>query len=69
MLKKDKQEEYWELLRAQAKEENDLLRKISKSVVAHYKISADVYQSWIETYLEEADNQDKLQKFRENLRR
>jgi len=44
------------------------LRKISKSVVAHYGVSPDVYQGWIETYLEKADNQRKLLAFREELR-
>ena len=44
------------MLKSHAKEENDLLRKISKSVVKHYGVSADVYQSWIEAYLEKLEN-------------
>ena len=40
----DKQKDaYWKLLEEQFKEENNLLRKISKSVVAHFNVSADVY--------------------------
>ena len=38
-----KDEEYWQLLKLQCRQENDLLRKISKSVVAFYKISPSVY--------------------------
>ena len=45
------------------------LRKISKSVVSYYGVSAAIYQDWIETYLEEAENQQKLMEFRENLRK
>ena len=44
------------------------MRKISKSVVAHYKISPAVYQDWIETYLEQAENYKKLVEFRDELR-
>lgn len=53
----------------QSRQENNLLKKISKSVVAFYKISPPVYQGWIETYLEQADNQTKLINFREELRK
>ena len=60
---------YWKLLESQAKEENILLKKISKSVVAHYGVSASVYQGWIETYLEKAENQEKLMNFRQELRK
>ena len=56
------------MLKEQAKEENDILRKISKSVVSFYGVSASVYQDWIETYLEKADNQKKLMSFRNGLR-
>ena len=51
---------YWDLLKSQTKEENDLLRKISKNVVAHYKVGADFYQGWMETYVEKAENRQKL---------
>lgn len=45
-----------------------LLRKISKSVVAHYKIGPTVYQGWIEVYMEKSENQAKLMEFRQELR-
>ena len=64
----DENNEYFVLLRQHAKEENDMLRKISKSVVAHFGIGPDVYQGWIETYLEKLENRKKLEKFRESLR-
>lgn len=48
--------EYWKLLEKFLKEENLTLQKISKAVVSHYGVSASVYQDWIETYLQEADN-------------
>lgn len=65
----DVSSKYWDLLQKQAKEENDLLRKISKSIVAHYGVSADVYQGWIEIYLEKQENQKKLMNFRDALRK
>lgn len=68
LLKGDKNDAYWVLLGAHCKAENMLLRKISKSVVAHYKIGPTVYQGWIETYLEKSENQAKLMKFRQELR-
>ena len=39
----EENDEYWTMLKAHSKDENDLLRKISRSVVEHYGISADVY--------------------------
>ena len=69
LLKEEaKGDAYWQLLKAQTKDENDLLRRISKSVVAFYKVSASVYQGWIETYLEKAENHAKLMEFRQELR-
>ena len=50
------------------KEENDLLKKVSKSVVTAYKVDHAIYQQWIETYLEKAENQQKLQQFRDELK-
>jgi len=44
------------MLKEHAKEQNDLLRKISKSVVAHFGVSPDTYQGWIEIYLEKLEN-------------
>ena len=49
------------MLREHMKEENDLLKKVSKSVVTAYKVDHAIYQQWIETYLEKAENQQKLQ--------
>ena len=60
---------YWSVLDGHAKEENMTLRKISKAVVGHYGVSAAVYQGWIESYLEQAENQKKLMDFREQLRK
>ena len=68
MGEESENDEYWAMLKQHAKDDNDLLRKISKSVVAHYGISADVYQGWIEVYLEKLENQKKLATFRESLR-
>lgn len=49
-------DEYWMMLKEHAKIENELLRKISRSVVAHYGVSADTYQGFIEIYLEKEEN-------------
>ena len=38
-------------------------------MVAFYGVSPDIYQGWIESYLEKAENQTKLQEFREQLRK
>lgn len=50
LLKEDQDEEvdpqdnaYWKMLRSHAQEENLQLRKISKTTVAHYGVSPDVY--------------------------
>ena len=56
------------MLREHMKEENDLLKKVSKSVVTAYKVDHAIYQQWIETYLEKAENQQKLQQFRDELK-
>ena len=60
---------YWSLLDEHAKEENMTLRKISKAVVSFYGVSASVYQDWIESYLEQAENQKRLMDFRDQLRK
>ena len=51
------------------KEENNLLRKVSKTVVSHYKVDHSIYQQWIETYLEKAENHKRLTEFREELKK
>lgn len=56
IVEDDETEEYWLMLKGHAKDENDWLRKISKSVVSHFGVSPDVYQGWIEVYLEKLEN-------------
>ena len=68
LLRENKQDAYWKLLETQAKEENDLLKKISKAVTNHYNISASIYENWLETYLDQAENLERLNAFRAELR-
>ena len=68
-MKDGKDDEYWTLLKAHVRDENMLLKKISKSVVSYFRISSEVYQTWIESFVDEDENITKLQEFKDTLRK